>query len=69
MSEAVKEIIINTKTNEEKMIIGAAIHGQLQGNPDYINNNIILNVDDDCMIRISVFKEANIPMEISIKLV
>lgn len=69
MEEAVKEIVISTKTNEEKMIIGSDIHNQLRGNQDYIDNNIILNADDDCTIRISVFREAKTPTEINIKLV
>lgn len=37
------EYLIHTDTDEECMILGGKIGNQLRGNPDYINNNIVLN--------------------------
>lgn len=37
------EYLIHTDTDEECMVLGEKIGNQLRGNPDYINNNIILN--------------------------
>lgn len=51
------EISIKTSTDEEKMRIGSEIHKQLQGNPDYIDSNIILNVDAGCEVWLGIFKE------------
>lgn len=50
-------IQITTRTNEEKTELGQKIHEQLKGNKDYINNNIVLNIDDDCLIMLAIFNE------------
>lgn len=47
-------IEINCCSNEEKMALGTSIHEQLVGNPNYIENRIILNVDEDKKILIWV---------------
>lgn len=47
-------IEINCLTNEEKMTLGTSIHEQLVGNPNYIENRIILNVDEDKKVLIWV---------------
>lgn len=55
-------IQIEVPTDEEKMKIGEKIHEQLRGNQDYIDNNIILNVDEMGAVRLWVFNECeNIP--------
>lgn len=59
-------IIIKVKNNEEKMTIGTKIHEQLRGNEDYVNNNIILNVDDPNMINIYIFEDCQHIPEITI---
>lgn len=57
MDETLMVIVtIETADNDEKMRIGTDIHEQLRGNPSYINNDIILNVDEDCKIRLWVDK-------------
>lgn len=45
---------INCGSNEEKMALGTSIHEQLVGNPNYIENRIVLNVDEDRKILIWV---------------
>ena len=56
------EITIKTPNNDEKMRIGSEIHEQLRGNSDYIDNNIILNIDADNEVWLGIFKECeNIP--------
>ena len=37
--------------------IGTTIHKQLVGNDDYINDNIILNIDDDNTVNLFIFNE------------
>lgn len=59
-------IIIKVKNNEEKMAIGTKIHEQLRGNEDYVNNNIILNVDDPNMVDICIFEDCQHIPEITI---
>lgn len=57
------EVIIRTKNEEEKNRIGNKIHKQLKGNPDYINSNIILNIDVENEVWLGVFNECeNIPV-------
>lgn len=57
MHESLQRIVvIETADNEEKMRIGTSIHEQLRGNQDYIDSNIVLNVDDDCTIRLWILK-------------
>lgn len=57
MDETLMAIVtIETADNDEKMRIGTDIHEQLRGNPGYINNDIILNVDEDCKVRLWVDK-------------
>lgn len=56
------EITIKTKDNDEKLKIWNAIHEQLIGNKDYIYNNIILNIDTNCTVKIWIYEECeNIP--------
>ena len=52
-----KAIEIECSSNEEKMRVGESIHNQLVGNEDYINNNIILNIDEDCKVILVIFNE------------
>lgn len=40
--------------------LGAELHDTLVGNQDYINNNIILNIDDPTAVCITIFPECNI---------
>ena len=52
-----KAIEIECSSNEEKEKLGEKIHDQLVGNEEYINNNIILDMTEDCKIHIIVFNE------------
>lgn len=61
-SEVKYTITIETQNNEERLRIGNKIHEQLKGNPDYVNNNIILNIDQDCTVRLWIYTNCtNIP--------
>ena len=58
MDEHLKmHVTIRTIDNKEKMKYGSFIHHQLAGNEDYVNNNIILNIDNDNEVDLYVFKE------------
>lgn len=63
MHESLKmTITINVQSEEEQIKIGEMIHKQLKGNQDYIDDNIVLNVDAEREIWIGIFKECkNIP--------
>lgn len=61
------DVIILAKNKDEKMKIGSAIHEQLVGNKDYIDNNIILNVDSPKAVQLTVFQEAK-PININLRL-
>ena len=56
--ELKKMITIEIDPEEKKGVerVGNAIHNQLIGNEDYINNNIILRLDEDA-VRVYIFKE------------
>lgn len=53
------DIKITTKSNEEKMQIGNEIHNKLVGNQDYVDSNIILNIDEDNLVRVWISSEVN----------
>lgn len=50
-------IKITVDDEKEQDKIGNFIHEQLRGNKDYIDSNIILNIDADNEINLYVFKE------------
>ena len=56
-SNLIREITIKCADAEEKMRIGMLIHDQLKGNQDYIDCNIILNVDAQNTVKLYIFKE------------
>ena len=51
------KITIEVQDDKEKMAVGSRIHEQLRGNKDYIDNNIILNIDLENTVRLYIFKE------------
>ena len=62
MEDLKMHIIVKTVNEEEKMRIGNSIHEQLVGNKDYIDSNIILNIDNENEVNLYVFNECeNIP--------
>ena len=63
MDEQLKmHITIRTVDDKEQMRVGNSIHHQLRGNKDYIDNNIILNIDTENEVNLYIFKECeNIP--------
>lgn len=61
-----KAIAIECSSNEEKMAISRKIHCQLVGNKDYIDSNIVLNHDEDCMVMVFIFNECEEMPEIII---
>lgn len=52
-----KEIIITVKNEKEQMRIANSIHHQLVGNQDYIDSNIVLNIDENNTVRLYIFEE------------
>lgn len=57
-SETPLEITIKTRNNQERNQIGEKIHNVLKGNPDYVNNAIVLNIDRDKRVRLWVYDES-----------
>lgn len=58
--EKYKEIIsinIYTHSDEEKNVIGAALHNALVGNENYINNRVILNIDTPWTIYVYIYDD------------
>ena len=56
------QVSIKVSDEKEQMKIGNHIHEQLRGNRDYIDSNIVLNIDTDNEINLYVFEEcAEIP--------
>lgn len=52
-----QKIIIEVADEKEQMKVGTFIHEQLVGNKDYINNNIILNIETENIIEVLIFEE------------
>ena len=62
MEEDLKmKITIETENDKEKVKVGNFIHDQLRGQQDYIDNNIILNIDTKNTVELYIFKECKIP--------
>ena len=63
MDENLKmHITIRTIDEKEQMRIGNSIHHQLVGNKDYVDNNIVLNIDVDNEVNLYIYKECeNVP--------
>ena len=57
-AETPLEIPIKTRNNQERNRIGEKIHNVLKGNPDYVNNAIVLNIDRDKRVRLWVYDES-----------
>lgn len=57
-SETPLEITIKTRNNQERNQIGEKSHNVLKGNPDYVNNAIVLNIDRDKRVRLWVYDES-----------
>lgn len=56
------QVKITVNDEKEQMAIGNSIHEQLRGNKDYIDSNIVLNIDTDNEVNLYVFKECeNVP--------
>lgn len=61
MTPSVKyEMILHTNSDEEKARIGAAIHEQLAGNPAYVDSKIILNIEEECTVKLIIFDDTPI---------
>ena len=56
-------ITIRTTDEKEQLKIGNSIHYQLVGNKDYIDSNIILNIDVENEVNLYIFNECeNVPV-------
>lgn len=47
--------MIKTDNEDDKMKIGSSIHKQLCGNQDYIDSNIVLNVDSENTVGLYIY--------------
>lgn len=62
MNDIKREIVIKVPNNDEKIILGSKIHDQLKGRKDYIDDKVILNIDGDCEITVTIFDDCkNVP--------
>lgn len=63
MDENLKtHITIRTTDEKEQMRVSNSIHHQLVGNKDYIDSNIVLNIDTENEVNLYIFKECeNVP--------
>ena len=59
-------IKIEASTEEEKFKIGNKIHEQLVGNKDYIDSNIVLNIEQPLTVRLWIYDECEDIPEIRI---
>lgn len=59
-------VTIRTRNEKEQMRIGNSIHHQLVGNKDYIDSNIILNIDVDNEVNLYIFEECEVIPDIVI---
>lgn len=57
MDKVKQHITIRTSDEKEQMTIANSIHENLRGNQDYIDSNIVLNIDVDNEVNIYVFEE------------
>lgn len=53
-------IIIKVASEIEQITFGSKLHDILVGNEDYIENNIILNIEKPQIIELVFFPEANV---------
>lgn len=58
-SKLKKYIKITVADEDEQLKIGNSIHEQLRGNKDYMDSNIVLNLDTKNEINLYIFKECN----------
>lgn len=61
MNEIWWECTLTCTNDDVKMQVGEAIHKQLAGNEDYVNNHIILNVDEPCKVKMWVLNGTALP--------
>ena len=55
-------ITIRTTDKKEQMRVGNSIHCQLVGNKDYMDSNIVLNIDVENEVNLYIFNECeNVP--------
>lgn len=52
-----EEITIVCENEKEQERLGNHIHEQLRGNKDYIDSNIVLNIDTKNIIKLYIFEE------------
>lgn len=57
LREIVAKILIKVSSEDEKKELGDKIHGQLIDNEDYINSNIVLDLDGFNLVTLYVYKE------------
>lgn len=57
MNELMCKMTIELSDADDRMALGTAIHEQLRGKQDYIDNNIILNIDTDYAVELYVMSD------------
>ena len=57
MNELMCKMTIELSNADDRMAIGTAIHEQLRGRQDYIDSNIILNIDTDYAVELYVMSD------------
>lgn len=64
--DCIRYLTINCNSVEAKKELGTKIHNQLVGNKDYIDSNIVLNIDEQYTVQLWFFKECESIPEITI---
>ncbi len=57
MNELMCKMTIELSDADDRTAVGTAIHEQLRGKQDYIDNNIILNIDTDYAVELYVMSD------------
>lgn len=62
----IRHISIEVRNRDEQLALGGKIHKQLMGNADYVDCNIIVNIEEVNEINIYIFKECTCIPELKI---
>jgi hypothetical protein len=65
--KVIADIVIHEKSDEDRNRVAQSIHEQLCGKQSYIDNAIILNIDEPKTIRITIFDDCENIGEIHIR--
>lgn len=56
-NKVIRQITVKCIDEKDQMAVGNYLHEQLRGNEDYINSNIVLNIDAPNEVNLYFFEE------------